>query len=346
MGQDGDTPEPGRPPDRADAQRQRRAREVFVLGVSILILAVAGGARLRSRAMSGAVSVAPALPPGPLPSGAEERAPAPMPDESIGIGCHFEERGFGDYERWRPLGLGRLLVPGNGRALHDDGSFHLLIHFHGAEPIRKQLAPEGADLVIAGLDLGLGSGVYDRAFSDPAKFETLVAEVEREVAGAAGRSEARASRIAVSSWSAGYGAVAHILARRRDRLGAVVLLDSLHAGYAQGKRSLEHGQLAPFVAAARAAAEGGPLFYLTHSAIVTDDYASTSETADFVLRELGVHAQFVPTEPSDKVQLEWSYEKNQLFVRGYSGADKDAHCEQLRLLLPIVRDHVLGALGR
>ena len=157
---------------------------------------------------------------------------------------------------------------------------------------------------------------------------------------------AHAGPIVLSSWSAGYGAVTQVLARPHPRVEAVILLDSLYAGYPAGKRGLEHGQLGPFVDAARTALQGGPLFYLTHTAILPPGYASTGEVASFLLQELGAKAQRVEANAGDVHPLVRLYEEGHLFIRGYGGGDRDAHCAQLHLLPGVLRSAVLPALRR
>jgi len=268
-------------------------------------------------------------------------------NEERATGCHFAERGFGDYEGWRDLPLGKVLIPA-GRAIHDDGSFNLLIHFHGAEPVRKQLAPEGLDLVIAGVDAGTGSRAYERALADPGAFERLVAAIEERVARENHIASAHAGPIALSSWSAGYGSVTQILARPHDRVEAIILLDSLYAGYVSDKHALEHGQLPTFLDAARDAHRAGPIFYLTHTAIATPGYASTEEVATYLLRELGLSAAAVEAsdEATTPAPLRRIFEEGHLFIRGYGGTDRDAHCAQLHLLPSILRDTLLPAWAR
>lgn len=335
------------------------AREAWVLGLSALVvIASVAGARHEGEpatapSASPLLAATAALPP-PLPSGAATRAMDELPAEGERArGCHFDERGFGDYGAPRRLTVPessapfRLLVPA-GRAVADDGSFRLLVHFHGAEPVRKQLAPEGLDLVIATLDAGTGSHAYTRALPKGA-FTELVHAAEREVAAVSGIPRARARAVVVSSWSAGYGAVAQILARPHPELAALILLDSLYAGLAPGTREVERAELAPFVDAARDALRAGPLFYLTHSAVATPSYASTGEVATFLLDELG--ARPLPLEPllstaSDLRPLTRLYEASHLTIRGYAGGDRDAHCAQLHLLPAILRDVVLPALPR
>ena len=275
----------------------------------------------------------------------------PAEDERA-AGCHFTDRGFADYGAWRSLSTregappARVLVPA-GRAVRPDGSFRLLIHLHGAEPVRKQLATEGFDLVIAALDAGVGSHAYERAFTPgPATFDRLVEAIEREVAAVNGLPAARAEPILLSSWSAGYGAIGPILTRPQPRLAAIVLLDSLYAGYLAGKRTVEHGQLPLFLEAARKARSGAAAFYLTHTAIGTPGYASTGEVASYLLGELGVTATPVDADPGTAHALSRIFEEGRLVIRGYAGADRDAHCAQLHLLPSILRETVLPGLGR
>jgi hypothetical protein len=324
-----------------------------VLGLSALVVLLGAAAARRHEAPAAVQQVetaaaTAALPP-PLPSGAPPRGMEELPtDDERDTGCHFVDRGYGDYEARKVAtaggAFGKALIP-RGRAVMDDGSFRLLVHFHGAEPIRRQLAPEGFELVIVGVDAGIGSHAYERAFP-PGAFEQLVDAVEREVGAMNGLSRVHAGPIVLSSWSAGYGAVTQILARPHPRIEAVILLDSLYAGYPAGKRSLEHGQLAPFVDAARSALQGGPPFYLTHTAILPPGYASTGEVASFLLQELGARATQVEASAGEVHPLVRLYEDGHLFLRGYGGDDRDAHCAQLHLLPGILRSAVLPALQR
>lgn len=333
--------------------RTSRLRDAAVLGLSGLVIVVAAGANLApSRALSDASpasagqppSAAEALLPSPLPSGAPSSTPEPIFTEAAS--CHFIDRGFGDYERWRSLPLGRLLVP-NGHGVDADGSFDLLIHFHGAEAVRKQIAPERLDLVIAGVDAGILSSSYVKALASPGAFRALLNSIEADVARATGAPRARARNIALSSWSAGYGSIAQILHQIDEPgpppIGAVVLLDSLHASYGDGVGQIAPGQLSSFVQAAREASAGGPLFFLTHTDVRTEGYASTSETASFLLGQLKLASMPVEPDPESPIRLTRLAENGRLFVRGYAGFGKEDHCAQLRLLPNILFEHVLPA---
>ncbi|WP_437593999.1 hypothetical protein [Sorangium sp. So ce1000] len=296
----------------------------------------------------------------PLPRGGEPE-PVALDEHEAQAGCDFADHGFGVYERWRPLPLGKLLVP-PAHAIRADGGYDLLIHFHGAEPVRKLLAPKGMDLVIAGVDLGTRSSEYARAL-ESGGWDALLQAIDREVGSATGSAGAHARRLVLSSWSAGSGAIGRIIERGNSHVDGLILLDSLYGSYMPGQTSLAQGQLAPYVALASAAARGAPVFYLTHTEIPTSGYASTKETATFLLRELGAAPIAVTASGDDApsgapgrgaeeaeaggaLRLTRMYDGGSLYVRGYAGAGPGEHCAQLRLLPAILAEHVLPALHR
>ena len=75
-------------------------------------------------------------------------------------------------------------------------------------------------------------GVYDRAFTNPAAFDTLLAAIGRELTAAVGR-DVRVQRITLSGFSAGHGAVRAILREPRHfaRVDAILLMDGMHTSY-------------------------------------------------------------------------------------------------------------------
>ena len=319
-------------------------RDLAVVGLCAAIVVIGSAARsedegapANSADTEGAAE--PTLTLSPLPSGAQSK-PA-VAEAAPRSGCDFPDSGFGDYLGWRPLPLGRILVPSN-LTVPPDGGFDLLVHFHGTEPVRKQLAPLGLGLVIAGLDTGTLSSGYKSTFESEGTFDAMLSSISREVALATKNPAARPRSIVLSSWSAGYGAIARILAGGRDDVDAVILLDSLYASYASGNKIPDPTGFAPFSSFARAAANGGPLLFVTHTAVPTPDYASTLETGTHLLREIGADVPAVPP-PQDPFGLSRAHDQNHFFLRGYAGSDGDAHCGQLRLLPDILRDHILPA---
>jgi hypothetical protein len=315
-----------------------RALSISVLVVSAAVVIVAG-ARSRPSIASAPAAASVALP-SPLPVGADDDTY--RVEQAASEGCTFTDRGFGDYGGWRSLSPGRLLLPPGG-GVRADGSYDLLLHFHGAEAVRKEIAPEDLGLVVYALDAGTGSSAYERRFAYDEALPKLLRDIDDAVVKASGREDAHPAHVVVSSWSAGSGASEQIVIRHADRVAALLLLDSLYAGYGPGMRTLVHGQLPRMIAFAERAEEGGAPMFLSYSQIATDGYASSGETATFLLNELGHSADEVD-EGGDPFGLRARFEEGHLVVRGYGGRDKAAHCAHLRLLVPALRDVVLPAL--
>ena len=186
-----------------------------------------------------------------------------------------------------------LLIPDGARARD---TIDLVVHFHGAAWLPEQaVAGLGDATVTAVVNLGAGSGAYHRAFVGGESFDSLQAAVKREVASATGR-EARIGRLTLVGFSAGHGAIRAILRESRHfaRVGAVLLLDGMHTSYVpEGKVLAEGGildttNLVAFLDFARAAIRGDKRFLVTHSEIFPGTFASTTETADWLLVALGL----------------------------------------------------------
>lgn len=191
----------------------------------------------------------------------------------------------------------------------EDGSFDLVMHFHGnVKLVEESVAEAGINALVHITNLGEGSGPYERRFDVPKAFEDMIAKIEQR-AQKEGLRDARVNRIALASWSAGYGSVAYILKRKpwRQRVDAVLLMDSMHAKYLDAKERTIHGlSIAPFVAFAKQASAGQRLFVLTHSEIETYGYATTTEAADALLSKLDL--QRVATDPSESSPPEVTFE--------------------------------------
>jgi hypothetical protein len=263
------------------------------------------------------------------------RAQAPKSVAARGVNpCLTPEPGYGDYGAWRRSGLtyGQILIP-KVLKLDPRGGFDVVFHFHGHEPARKEWVQAHTGAVLVGIDLGNGSAAYQTKFSQPEEFWNLLAEVEDLVAQRAGAPLAAARHIGLSAWSAGYGAIASILssARAQQRTDAVILLDGLHAEY-EGD-GLDAKSLAPFVQFARAAADGRKLMFVTHSSITPPHYASTTETAQYLIWMVGGRPA-APTAFSDPMGLERisEFHKGNFHVLGFSGAEALDHCAQIGML--------------
>jgi hypothetical protein len=196
--------------------------------------------------------------------------------------------------------------------------------------------------VLVGIDLGLGSGPYETTFAPRGTLKSLVESVERAMAKRSGKKNAHVRRLGLSGWSAGYGAIQNSLNDPwgKQHVDTVVLLDGLHCGYSG--RSLNELQLKPFLEFSELAASGRRLMVVTHSSIIPPGYASTTETANFLVMKLGGRPARSQPRASDPMGLELisRYSRGGFHVRGFSGNDTLDHCAQIGLFRDVLKVHV------
>jgi hypothetical protein len=270
-------------------------------------------------------------------------------DQALGFGLAEETLVFDpklDSPRRHVTSNGRVVALPSGCRTAET-PFDLLVHFHGAPTsVEPAFERSGIDGVLAILNLGIGSGRYDEAFQFAGAFDALLARTTAVVRELCPGSKGTVRRIALSAWSAGYGSVFRILERPESasRVDGVLLADGLHAGFEYG-RSRERRpatvQMAPFVALADEAVAGKKLFALTHSSIGTP-YASTTETADFILGEVNLErkaASLPSLRPGMAIRSRADSES--FHVLGFDGVNEAAHCDHLHAfgdtLLPYLK---------
>ena len=218
-------------------------------------------------------------------------------------------------------------------------AFDLVVHFHGVAWLPEQAVARQRNTVAAVVNLGVGSGSYDRAFADAAVFDSLVASTIREVSAAAGHAE-RVGRLTLVGYSAGHGAVRAILRdpRHFQRIDAVLLLDGMHTSYVPEGTVLEHGgtldttNLVNFAAYARAAMRGEKRFLVTHSEIFPGTFASTTETADWLLRALGLRRTPVLRWGPRGMQQLSEVRSGRFTLLGFAGNTAPDHVDQLQAM--------------
>src|SRR5262249_30308553 len=132
---------------------------------------------------------------------------------------------------------GRLFIP-DGFKPGEDGAVDLTLHLHGAEAatevnfIRARRPGVLVTVVLKGL-----SSVYTERFKEPKVFARILSETQAELA-KRGFAKTRWRFVTVSSFSAGYGGVREMLKDDTTfaRIDAIVLADSLYAGYVGTER--------------------------------------------------------------------------------------------------------------
>jgi len=212
---------------------------------------------------------------------------------------------------------------------------HLLIHFHGApETVQQAFARSGLDAVLVVINFPGLSTAYSRPFAtDHQLFQQILDRAATARADARHASETHWERITVSSFSAGYGAVREILKTPTyfDQIDALVAADSIYAGLRpeHSARQVEDAHMKDFLRFAALAAKGKKTFIISHSAQATP-YASTTETADYLLRALDLTRVPETTVRTESIRPSSHASRGRFLVLGCEGDSGPDHMQHLR----------------
>jgi hypothetical protein len=230
-----------------------------------------------------------------------------------------------------------VLIP---RSVTGDKPVDVVVHFLGASWIPAQaIAALGTPAVAAVVNLGAGSGAYQRPFTDPSAFDSLLAGIATEFTAATAK-PMHVARMVLVGFSAGHGAVRIILRDPRHfaQVDAVLLLDGMHTSYVPEGTPLASGgtldttNLAAFAQFARAAMRGEKRFVVTHSEIFPGTFASTTETADWLLAAIGLRrTPVLQWGPRGMQQLSEAH-AGRFDLLGYAGNSAPDHIDQLHAM--------------
>ena len=259
----------------------------------------------------------------------QSQNPSPMVEHSR---AHPRLKQVTPEGRREPLELGTLFLPAK---LKLKSPVPLFIHFHGGTWLPEVAAAMIGKTAVISIQIGSGSSAYARPFADAQLFARLIAEAETKAG-------VKFSRISLTSWSAGYGAVRAILKvpEHYARVEKVLLIDGLHAGYVGGKPGTGNGQeseleandLDIFLKFARDAVAGRKRMIITHSEIFPGTFASTTETADWLLAGLGLkRTAVVKWGPMQTQQLSEA-RAGKFWLVGFAGNTAPDHVDQLHSL--------------
>jgi hypothetical protein len=216
---------------------------------------------------------------------------------------------------------------------NESGPMDLLIHFHGSSYMPKRAVYDSKHpLLLAVVNLGSGSSVYENAFQNQSTFPRLV-EMIYQTASERKATKIKPSRIYLSSFSAGYGAVRAILKKHQPTIDGIVLLDGLHTDYIPSRRVLSQGgklndeKLRDFIQYARLALDNKKKFLITHSEIFPGTYASTTETTDFLIRSLHLQRRPVLKWGPVGMQLLTETRTGGLTILGFAGSSAPDHID-------------------
>jgi len=233
------------------------------------------------------------------------------------------------------LTVGELFVPEAYEA--EDGKAHLLLHLHGAAwAAERNLDQWGESAVLVTVVLPGLSAVYKECFSDEAVLPRIIDETESRLA-ELGVSEApRVDRVTVTSFSAGFGGVREMLKSEGlyARIDSLVMADSIHTGFVgdPAQRCVDPVAMEGFLRFARDATVGNKRMVITHSRIKPEAYASTTETADYLLAQLGGEREAADAKWAEGLHCTSRFERGNLSIFGFEGETGPDHMKHLHEL--------------
>jgi hypothetical protein len=230
--------------------------------------------------------------------------------------------------RREKLALGTLFLPAG---MKTGKSATVLFFFHGGTWLPEVAAARNMVAVVT-VQAGSGSAVYAHLFDDAARFPALLKEAES-------RAGMRFGRIMLGGWSAGCGAIRQILKAPDSyaRVDAALMIDGIHSDYVDGtpgplESKIGGENLEIWQQLARDAMAGRKRVMVTHSEIFPGTYASTTETADYLLQQLHVARRPVLKWGPMGLQQLSEARAGQFLLVGYAGNSAPDHVDQLHSL--------------
>ncbi len=174
----------------------------------------------------------------------------------------------------------------------------VIVHFHG-DPQTYWNNAKYANLnaIIVTVNYNGLSSAYQTPFSNTALFQSVLDQTLSTVRAQADIPDnLQWDKIAVSSFSAGYGAVREILksSTYRNEINSLLAADSLYATTASDGTPLD-SQMVDYKTFAGLAKNGTKTFLFSHSQVPTYTYESTQECGDELMQYLGISATPINT---------------------------------------------------
>lgn len=234
------------------------------------------------------------------------------------------------------LSTGQLFIPDYFIPTGDD--FTLVFHLHGSPTyVEDYVYPCRLNLILISITLGSGSSAYSSFFADQQIFGILIDEALAVLQSHFPPLNPQVGFLCLAAWSAGYGGTRVILAVPDyfSMVDAVILEDGLHTSYINGNQ-VNPAQMVEFLAYAQAAVTGAKQFFFSHSQIPTYTYASTTETANYLIDHLDLNPLDFWGFNELGMEYESIAEAGSCAIHGFTGetaADHIDHVEALYLWL-------------
>lgn len=219
----------------------------------------------------------------------------------------------------------------------------VLVHAHGAAWLVHQAVEETfPEMASVALQWGSGSMAYHAAVEGEDRVRMALPDLLETLLRSVSGDSLRVRHVYLSAFSAGHGAVRVWLrdAPWGERVRGVLLLDGLHTGLLPDapSRTPDPSRLAWFLPLAREAVAGTRTFILTHSEILPETFASTTECTNWLLAALDVPRTPHTSGGMEGMRLTSRTQRSRFWVDGYAGDTADDHIDHLHALPHYLRN--------
>lgn len=218
----------------------------------------------------------------------------------------------------------------------EDGKFILVIHLHGASwAAENQIYQSKVNGVLFNIHLGALSTPYQNYFSEPDKFSLILETVLSLLSSNSIIHSPQIKDLIITSFSAGYAGLREILKTQLyyDMISAIILADGLHCNADSATAIL---QMQDFLKFAKDARDKNKIMFITHSSIMTPDYQSSTQTADYLIQSTDV--QITPVNQTDEIGTMYAIADSGYFqIRRYYGQTAEDHLKHFHAMHKILR---------
>ncbi|MFB3894991.1 MAG: hypothetical protein ACE14V_01690 [bacterium] len=226
-------------------------------------------------------------------------------------------------------GQAQLFIP--GYYVPDGDNIDVLFHMHGAySTVENDLLLSGKNCVLINVTFNGLSGVYSSYFSDQTIFRTILNSAMAKLKSLGYASNPRVRFLCVSAWSAGFGGVRDLINSTSyyTTINALCMLDCPYASYYPSAPTVSSTDMAPFLKFAKEAVLGSKTYFMSHTEILTP-YASTSETAEYLINNVGTTRQSYSGTNSYGMLYRSKTEWNKFYIHGFQGNTAQDHMNHL-----------------
>jgi hypothetical protein len=211
----------------------------------------------------------------------------------------------------------------------------VLVHFHG-DPQTYWNNAKYANLnaMIVTVNYSGLSSAYSTPFADSSLFQTVLNDALTKARQQSDIPDTlQWDKLAVSSFSAGYGAVREILksSTYRSDIDMLLTADSLYATTAGDGTPLD-SQMVDYKTFAGLAKSGSKTFLFSHSQVPTYTYETTEECGDELMQYLGTSASAYNVNGLGTLNFYRYAQTGNFRLWGALGTDGDSHLEHLRYI--------------